>query len=61
MASVSIILLTHKMQATFPQRVFDEKIVTPQIICDKVLMIGFGCELLGMAEITDNAEKHRLD
>ena len=33
MISVSIVLLTHKMIATFPQRVFLEKTVTPEIIC----------------------------
>ena len=51
MEKVSIVLLTHKMHATFPQSVFDGKVVTPKLICDTVLMIGFGCELLGMTEI----------
>ena len=49
--SVAIVLLTHKMVATFPKHMFTERIVTPQLICDKVLMIGFGCELLSMTEI----------
>lgn len=52
MSNVSIVLLTHKMVATFPQSVFDSKTVTPKLICDTVLMIGFGCELLGMSEIS---------
>lgn len=53
LAKVSIVLLTHKMVATFPQAVFDEKTVTPAMICDNVEMIGFGCELLGMTEISE--------
>lgn len=32
---------------------FDEKTVTPAMICDNVEMIGFGCELLGMTEISE--------
>ena len=55
MQEVSIVLLTHKLYATFPQRVFNEKIVTPEIICNTVLMIGFGCELLSMTEICEDA------
>ena len=57
MSSASIVLLTHKMQATFPLRVFDDKIVTPKIICDTVAMIGFGCELLAMCEISPEQRK----
>ena len=54
MTKVSIVLLTHKMVATFPQAIFDAKTVTPTTICDAVEMIGFGCELLGMTEITED-------
>jgi hypothetical protein len=31
---------------------FDDKTITPAIICDTVSMIGFNCELLGMTEIS---------
>ena len=58
MVKVSIVLLTHKMQVTFPQYVFDEKTVTPAIICNTVLMIGFSCELLGMTEISPEQRKN---
>jgi len=58
MVKVSIVLLTHKMQVTFPQHVFDEKTVTPAIICNTVLMIGFNCELLGMTEISPEQRKN---
>ena len=58
MQSVSIILLTHKMQAKFPQFAFESKLITPQVICDCVEMIGFGCELLGMAEISHEQRKN---
>ena len=58
MVSVSIVLLTHKMIATFPQRVFTEKTVTPESICSAVFMIGFGCSLLGMTEICQDNRKN---
>ena len=58
MQEVSIVLLTHKMIASFPQRVFNAKTVTPEIICNTVLMIGFGCELLSMTEITEEERKN---
>ena len=46
------------MIASFPQRVFNAKTVTPEIICNTVLMIGFGCELLSMTEITEEERKN---
>ena len=32
--------------------------MTPKIICDTVTMIGFGCELLGMIEISPEQRKN---
>ena len=32
--------------------------MTPQIICDTVDMIGFGCELLGMTEISHEVRQN---
>ena len=57
---VSIVLLTHKMHATFPQSLFDEKVVTPKLICDTVLIIGFGCELIGMTEINLQEQQRKM-
>ena len=51
MRSMDIILLVHKMLTRFPLRVFKDKSVTPQMICDFVTGIGFKCELLCMNEI----------
>ena len=52
MKSVAIVLLTHKMTATFESRSFTTKLVTPQIVCDEVEMIGFEAELAGITEIS---------
>ena len=49
---VSIVLLTHKMTATFTAIAFKEKTVTPDAICEEVEMIGFDCEQTGMNEIS---------
>jgi hypothetical protein len=51
MVRVTIALLTHKMQATFKSESYLNKTVTPDLICDEVECIGFGCELLTMTEI----------
>lgn len=52
MDSVSIVLLTHKMTATFNSSFGNSKesSVTPEEICGAVLCIGFGCRLLRMSE-----------
>jgi len=50
--SVSIALLTHKMQTTFHSSVFERKEVTPDLICEEIDCIGFGCELLTITELT---------
>ena len=55
--SVTIVLLVHKLIAVFPQRVFSSRAVTPQAICEFVTGIGFACELLGMAEISEDRDK----
>ena len=52
MTKVSIVLLTHKMQTIFHKKFFDDKIVTPEMICEKVDCVGFGCEFLAMNEIS---------
>ena len=51
MKSVAIVLLTHKMTATFEAKSFNTKQVTPEMICDEVEMIGFDAELAGITEI----------
>ena len=58
MESIDIILLVHKMLVCFPQQVFDERIVTPQLICEFVKGIGFGCSLLGMSEIVNEGRRN---
>ena len=52
MVSVAIVLLTHKMTATFEAKRFSKKEVTPDMICDEIDMIGFEAELAGMTEIS---------
>ena len=52
MTSVSIVLLTHKMTATFEAIRFTTKQVTPELVCDEVEQIGFDCELAGITEIS---------
>jgi hypothetical protein len=54
MTECAIALLTHKMTVTFKRSAFIEKLVTPEIICDEVDMIGFECALMSITEI--NAE-----
>ena len=49
MKSVAIVLLTHKMTATFDSSEDVER-VTPENICQAVLCIGFGCSLLRISE-----------
>jgi hypothetical protein len=41
------------MNASFNSSVFLNKEVTPEIICDEVEMIGFGCELLNIVEMNE--------
>lgn len=53
MKECQIALLTHKMNLTFAASVFLSKEVTPEMICDEVEMIGFGCELLNMLEMNE--------
>jgi len=55
MQSVAVVLLTHKMVATFPLRVFRDKAVTPKLICDTFESTKFTCELLGMTEISNES------
>ena len=52
MDSISIVLLTHKMSATFNSSFGNgkESSVTPEEICEAVLCIGFGCRLIRMSE-----------
>jgi cation transport ATPase len=59
MTECAIALLTHKMSVTFKQSAFNEKMVSPQIICDEVEMIGFTCSLLSITEINAEAFKRR--
>ena len=49
MKSVAIVLLTHKMTATFDSNEDVER-VNPEKICQSVLSIGFGCSLLRISE-----------
>lgn len=49
--TVSIVLLTNKMFATFEANVFKDKLVTPEMICDEVDMIGFECQLISITEM----------
>jgi copper chaperone CopZ len=51
MISVSMVLLTNKMFCTFAADVLHDKIVTPEMICEEVEMIGFDCALLSIAEM----------
>jgi cation transport ATPase len=51
MLDVSIALLTHKMMVSFQEKIIIDKTVTPEMICDEVECIGFGCELLEIIEI----------
>ena len=51
MVSVTIILLTNKMYCTFESHVFNDKKVTPEIICEEVDMIGFECHLISITEM----------
>ena len=51
MTDMKVALLTHKMMASFPAQSFIDKTVTPEMVCDEVDMIGFGCELLEITEI----------
>lgn len=46
------------MESTFTQQSFDSKTISPKIICDTVSMIGFGCQLLGMTEISPDQRKN---
>ena len=48
MTKVEIVLLTCKMTATFDARVFKDKTVTPDVVCEEVEMIGFECSLTGI-------------
>ena len=57
MQSINIILLVHKMLTRFPQHIFDDRIVTPQQICEFVQSIGFGCSLLGMSQIAKEGRR----
>ena len=49
MKSVAIVLLTHKMTATFDSSEDVER-VDPETICQSVISIGFGCSLLRISE-----------
>ena len=46
---MAIVLLTHKMTATFDSSEDVER-VDPEKICQSVLSIGFGCSLLRISE-----------
>ena len=46
---MAIVLLTHKMTATFDSS-DDVERVDPEKICQAVLSIGFGCSLLRISE-----------
>jgi hypothetical protein len=51
LVSVTIILLTHKMVATFEASVFHDKQVTPEMVCEVIESIGFNCTLVSITEL----------
>jgi hypothetical protein len=51
MVEINVALLCHKMTVSFPQSAFIDKIVTPEIICEEIDMIGFECELISITEV----------
>jgi hypothetical protein len=51
MVSNQIVLLTHKMFTTFEAKVFHDKQVTPEMVCDAVDAIGFTCSLVSITEM----------
>ena len=51
MVEISVALLCHKMTVSFVYTAFIDKIVTPEIICDEIDMIGFDCELISITEV----------
>ena len=51
MVEINVALLCHKMTVSFNQSAFIDKIVTPEIICEEIDMIGFVCELISITEV----------
>ena len=64
LVTVSIVLLTNKMFCTFEAHVFNDKKVTPEMICEEVDMIGFECCLISITEMKGeeqlNKKKEKL-
>jgi len=52
---ICVALLVHKMTISFRADEIDKQQITPEIICDEVESIGFGCEWLNTFEFHTDA------
>ena len=59
MTECTIALLTHKMTVTFKGSAFIDKIVSPEMICDEIDMVGFECSLISITEINQEELKKK--
>jgi len=60
MVEINVALLCHKMTASFNESAFIDKIVTPEMICEEIDMIGFECELISITEVQPEDFRKRI-